>query len=85
MVDSDVVRKQIIHQVELVQKHLNTKDVNKIFEFVKTHIIYPGSILDKPMADINRFGDHFIIDAINKIVKKWFIGVILLKFFLMLF
>jgi hypothetical protein len=37
------------------------------------------------MADINRFGDHFIIDAINKIVKKWFIGVILLKFFLMLF
>lgn len=70
MVESDVVRKQILHQVELAQKHLNTKDVNKIFEFVKTHIIYPGSISDKPMADISRFGDRFIVEAIKKIVKK---------------
>lgn len=69
--DENVIKSQIIHQVELAYAYLNTNDAYSIFQFVKTHIIYPGgTIMDAPMADINCFGDAFIMDMINDVINN---------------
>ena len=68
--DPDVIKKQIKWQIKKAVEHLNTDDESAIMSFVKSHIIYPGSIHDKPMADINEFGDDFLNEEIRNAVNQ---------------
>ena len=69
--DENVIKSQIINQVELAYAYLNTSDEYYIFQFVKSHIIYPGgTIMDVPMADIDCFGDDFIMDVISDVINN---------------
>lgn len=68
--DMDVVRRQVIHQNKLAAKHLNTNNVKKIRDFIGSHVIYPGAIIDKPLADFKLVDESFILDQIKKVLSK---------------
>lgn len=69
-VDPDVVRRQIENQMKLAVRHLKTEDAEKIVEYVKGHIIYPsGDSINKPMADLYRFGESFLKEAAVKAIE----------------